>query len=120
MSPTTEACRDVREYLAAKQKQNPIAVAHAEAVRRLACLIPPRIYVNPDPEEFEATSEYLLDVARIVDELVLAVGREVKSNATCAIDLKLFSNVLTNALEGDATCEIGREVESLKEDRDAA
>ena len=120
MSPTSEACRDVREYIAAKNKPNPIAVAHAEAGRRLACLIPPRIYANPDPQEFEATSEYLLDVARIVDELILAVGREVKSSASVNIDITSFENVLRTGLEGFATYEISREVASIKEDRNAA
>ena len=119
-TPLTEAARDVKAYLAAKQRPNPIAVAHAEAVRRLACLIPPRIYVNPDPQEFEATSEYLLDVARIVDELILSVGREVKSSASVRIDLATFTNVLRDGLEGFSIHEISREVASLKEDRNAA
>jgi hypothetical protein len=117
VSPLTEAARDVKNYIAAKQ--NPIAVAHAETVRRLACLIPPRLYANNDPEDFQAVEEFILDYARIVDDLILSVGKEVASSASVRIDITSFENVLRTGLEGFATYEIGREVASLKEDRAA-
>ena len=119
-TPTAAALAEVRAYQAARPaKPSPIRDAHAFMVQRLAALQPPRIYANPDPEEFEATSEYLLDVARIVDEMILAVGREVKSSASVNINLDVFTNCLRDQLEGNATFEIEREVESLKQERAA-
>lgn len=97
----------------------PIALAHQTMLTKLAALRAPHIYVNPDPEEFGAVNEYLLDVARIVDECLLAVGREVKCNSSRRIELRDFTNVLRNALEGNATFQVDQAIESLVEERAA-
>lgn len=103
----------------AKPKPNPIRDAHAFMVQRLAALIPPKLYADNDPEDFEATTEYLLDVARIVDEMILSVGREVKSSASVNINLDVFTDCLRDQLEGNATFEISREAENIREERAA-
>jgi len=97
----------------------PIKQAHELMLAKLCALRPPHITVNPDPEEFQATQEYLLNVARIVDAMIIEVGREVQSNSSLRIDLKLFENVLTDALEGFAVYEIEREIDDMKEERAA-
>lgn len=97
----------------------PIALAHQIMVAKLGTLRPPRIFVNPDPEEFGAVNEYLTDVARIVDECLLAVGKEVKANASVNINLDFFTNVLANELEGNACFEVERAAEEVRNERAA-
>lgn len=96
-----------------------IYTAHQTMLAKLAALRPPHIYVNPDPEEFGAVNEYLLDVARIVDECLLAVGREVKCNTPVRINMDLFTNVLRDALEGNACFEVERAIEDIRSERAA-
>ncbi len=95
----------------------PIRAAHAAAVAKLSALQAPRIFVSPDPEDFEAVNTYLLDVARIVDELILSVGRDIRSNATTTVDLKLFTDVVRDALEGNATFCITTQAEAVQSER---
>lgn len=106
--------------MSAPLPQNPINDAHNTMIFRLAALIPPRIYVNPDPCEFENTADYLCDVARIVDQWLLAVGREVNSNTSVRIDMSLFTDQVLGAVEGNATYECTRAAEALAEDLVAA
>jgi hypothetical protein len=96
---------------------HPIRDAHTLMVTRLATIIPPRIYINPDPEDFEAVSEYLMAVASVVDQCLLSVGQEVQSNASVRINLDLFTNTLRDEIEGNAVFEVLREAETIKEDR---
>jgi hypothetical protein len=96
---------------------HPIRDAHTLMVTRLATIAPPRIYINPDPEDFEAVSEYLMAVARVVDQCLLSVGQEVQSNASVRINLDLFTNTLRDEIEGNAVFEVLREAETIKEDR---
>lgn len=97
----------------------PIKAAHELMLAKLCALNPPRLTVSPEPDQFEAVSEYLLDVARIVDAMILEVGRDVKSNASRNIDLRYFDNVLRDGLEGFAVYSITEEIEALKEERAA-
>lgn len=96
---------------------HPIQAAHDEMVRRLSGFTVP--WINnavPSTDEFEAIRTYLTDVARIVDACILEVGREVSANATTNVNLKLFTNVLDDALTGEALFEIERVVEVMRED----
>lgn len=100
-------------------KPNPILQAQQAMVAKLAAITAPRIYVNPDPAELENVEDYLLSIARVFDAFLLEVGREVASNAMTNTDLGQFTNVLTDALAGNATHEIQQEVEALRQKRAA-
>ncbi len=95
----------------------PIRAAHVAMVAKLSMLQAPRVYVNPDPADFENVNDYLLDVAKIVDELLLAVGREIKSNATTTVDMSQFTDVLRGAIEGNATFQITQQAEAVQSER---
>lgn len=97
----------------------PIKAAHELLLAKLCALFPPHIPVQPSPDDFEATREYLEDVARIVDQLILEVGREVQSNSSRAVDIRDFENVTLNALEADTLHYLTREADELRETRAA-
>lgn len=99
----------------------PIKAAHELLMTKLAAMLPvvPRLPIDPDPEQFEDVADYICEAARIFDQWLLAVGREVKANAPCKIDMKLFTDVFLNAVEGEATAEITKCAERVKEDRAA-
>jgi len=98
---------------------HPIKSAHLDMVKTLSMLQPPRIFVNPDPEEFGAVNEYLIAIARIVDECLLAVGKDVKANASVNINLGFFTDVLRNELEGNACFEVDRAADEIRDERAA-
>src|ERR1043166_7634564 len=99
--------------------QNLIAAAHAVMCAKLAAITPSRITINPEPDEFEATAEYIHAVCRVMDEWILRVGQEVQSNASVRIDIDQFRGTFTDAVEGQAIFECEREAETLREDRAA-
>lgn len=84
---------------------NPIAKAHEALIAELAPMQPPRIHINPHPEEFEDVADYILRVAQMVDRWLLAVGTEVRSNATAHINLDLFKGMMVDAVDGWCTSE---------------
>lgn len=96
---------------------HPLAKAQSAMVGELVRLAAPKLSVNPEPEDFEDVADYLLRAARIVDAFIKEVGLEVQSSATTRIDMKCFTDVLKDALEGNATFEIDRCAEVLREDR---
>lgn len=97
----------------------PIRAAHQTMVAKLSALQAPRIFVSPDPCEFENVNDYLLDVAKIVDEMIEAVGRDIKSSGTVPFDMGCFTDVLTDALEGNATHAITMQAEDIQAERAA-
>ena len=97
---------------------NAIAKAHAELVRELSAVVPPRIHVNPLPEEFEDTADYILRVAKMVDRWLLSVGLEVKCNATATVNLDAFRDIVAENLEGWATSECDSAAETLRQEHE--
>ena len=95
---------------------NAIAKAHAELVRELSAVVPPRIHVNPLPEEFEDTTDYILRVAKMVDRWLLSVGLEVKCNATATVNIDAFRDIVAENLEGWATAECDGAANELREE----
>jgi hypothetical protein len=100
----------------------PIKAAHELLITKLAAMLPdvPRLSIDADPSEFEDVADYLCEAARIFDQWLLAVGREVKANAPCKIDMDCFTDVVLNVVEGFSTAECTKCAETIKEDRSAA
>lgn len=100
----------------------PIKAAHELLLTKLAALtdFTPRIGIDPSPRDFEDVNDYLCDAARIFDQWLAAVGVDIKANAPCRIDDSVFKDRFLNAVEGEATAEITRCAERVKEDRAAA
>lgn len=101
---------------------NPISTAHMLLITELGKLLVnrqvPSVRINPIPEEFEDLHTYALQVAAAVDAWWLAVGKEARANATCTIDLKWFTTIFTEAIEGWGTSEFDRAAEGLREDQE--
>jgi hypothetical protein len=95
---------------------NAIAKAHEALIAELAPMQPPRIHVNPHPEEFEDVADYILRVSQMVDRWLLAVGTEVRSNATTHINLDLFKGMMVDAVDGWATSECDTAAAGLRDE----
>ena len=95
---------------------NVIAKAHAELVRELSAVVPPRIHVNPLPEEFEDTADYILRVAKMVDRWLLSVGLEVKCNATATVNIDMFTEMVAGSIDGWATAECDGAANELRDE----
>ena len=86
---------------------DPAAEAHGLLVTKLAVVRPNRIAGgSADAADLVRRATHLMDIARIVDAYILALGRDVKENTTEAIDLAEFTDQLTGAIEGNATYQL--------------
>lgn len=98
---------------------NPLdAIIHG-AGRKLCALELTHLDRIGDPTKSEAQSlvRDLLDISKIVDDALLAIGREAKSHFGNAVDLDLFSDQLRCAVEGNATFTICKAAEEHEADR---
>lgn len=100
----------------------PLKAAFEMMLMKFAAMVPdvPRLSIDADPSEFEDVNDFICEAARAFDAWLLAVGREVQSNARRSIDLSDFTDVALNAIEGNATFQITRCAETVREDRNAA
>jgi hypothetical protein len=96
-----------------------LAVAHQQMVLELSCIAIPRIFVDPEPEEFEDAADYLIRVAQVMDRWLRAVGDEIKSNASTKVDLKYFEDQFVSAINGWSTAEADKAAAALREERDS-
>lgn len=97
---------------------HPIAKAQSAMVGELARLAAPKLSANPEPEDFEDVADYLLRTARIIDGFIHEVGLEVRSSATSHVDMTVFTDVLKDGLEGNATHEIDAAAQAVREERE--
>lgn len=97
-----------------------VFAAQGETIAALAGLKLYRIYGQPGAADFLALRDDLEEVARKVDPLIEAIGREAKG-ADQKIDLDHFQGQLTAALDGNATSVLDDAAERVEADRrDAA
>lgn len=97
---------------------DPAIQAHGLLVTRLAAVRPNQIKGGyADEVDFETRATHLMDLARIVDAYILALGRDVKDNTSQPIDLADFADQVCAALEGNATYQLSRAAQCLRESR---
>lgn len=94
-----------------------LAVIHQQMVLELSNMTVPRIHVDPEPEEFEDTADYILRVSQVMDRWLKAVGEEVRSNACVRVDLTVFEEQFEGAVQGNATHECDRVAGALHAER---
>ncbi len=101
---------------------HPLAKAHVALVQELARLNVPHYGMHPTPGEHEDVADYLVRIAQAMDRHLKEVGREVQANATCVkIDDGCFTGAFFAAIDGNATFEIDRCAEGIREEcREAA
>lgn len=98
------------------QPINPLDTAIHNAGRKLCGLMMTRLHGEPTKGDAQAVVRDLLDIGRIVDEAILAIGREAKAHFGSHIDLTLFTDQLGGALEGNATFNICEAIEIREEE----
>ena len=97
---------------------NLIAIAHREAIQCLSRLYVPRLSVTPSPEEFEDLADFATRWAKIGDQVIKAIGEEVRSNSSESINESMFRDRFFGALDGDTTFEIDRCAEAVRAEQD--
>ena len=102
------------------QSLNPLDIAVQNAGRKLMGLQMTRLVGQSDKGDAQALTRDLLDIAKIVDDAILAIGREAKDHFGSDVDLTLFCDQLTGALEGNATHSICAAIEAREEEIEAA
>lgn len=92
-------------------------VQHAWDMLRLcaAGIRPTTISIDPQPSEIESVGGDLRTLARHVDRLISVYGRMLAAHVP--IDLSLFEDVLTRAIDGDALYEIQCAADDLRSDQ---
>jgi hypothetical protein len=97
---------------------DPAVQAHDKLVKKLAAIPPNRIVGGyADEADLETRANHLIHIARIIDAYILALGRDVKDNTSDGIDLADFTDQVIGALEGNATYQLARLAQRMREGR---
>lgn len=110
MSPTPTSFSPTR---------SPITIASALATFQAALgrVKPaPAPGINPSPSWFEAVADHAREIASLCDAFMGDVGFVVRDNAPCNLDMRLFDRPFSDAIDGNATYEIERCAEVLREE----
>jgi hypothetical protein len=118
MEPATHVDRRRRRRSSAIRPQNPFETARLALVRKiLEMRAPPAMPTFPSPHNHLAVADHLRQAAAIFDEWLLAVGHEVRDNATIAIDADTFEGVFASAIDGNALYACEQASEALIDSR---
>lgn len=83
----------------------------------LSAARPPRIVGGlAEPGELEELAAHLVDVARIFDAYVLAIGEHASENTRGKISLLPFTDQMVSAIAGNATFVLDRAAETIRDD----
>jgi hypothetical protein len=101
--------------------QNPLDTAIHNAGRALCALQMTRLVCvgRPNKREAELLVNDLLDIARIVDTALLAIGTEARDHFGNDVDLEPFADQLLGALDGNATYSISQAAEKVDSESNA-
>jgi hypothetical protein len=95
---------------------NPLDLIVQNCGRKLCGLQMTRLVGEPDKGDAQSLTRDLLDIAKTIDDALLAIGREAKAHFGSAVDLSLFADQLLGAIEGNATFTICAAVEARDEE----
>ncbi len=105
------ACADLIVDRAPTQE----ARAQMEAISGIAGLSLARELTFPDPEDAEDIRDDVRIAAQFLDPLFLALGEKLKRNFGGPVNMRMFTQVVTKAVEGDATYECEAAAERARE-----
>jgi|SRR5581483_751191 len=71
---------------------NPFEIARRELIAEMAKLKVPTIGSWPEPEDFLAVKDHIIEVAQIADKWLAAIGTEIRCNATTNINMDYFAS----------------------------
>lgn len=100
---------------------NPFETSRDLMIAKLWELLPPKAYpVFPSPGHHEGVAHYLRELAAIVDAHIETIGMHARDNAITDLDLRCFEDVLSGAIEGNATHVLEEEAHELRDSRRVA
>lgn len=103
--------------LAIPPTAHPLAKAHFALVQELARINVPHYSDDPTPDQHEDVADYLLRIAQAMDRHLAEVGREAQANATgVKFDASCFTGAFVGAIEGNATYELDRAADAIREE----
>lgn len=98
------------------QPLNPIDTAIHNAGRKLLGLQMTRLHGEPTKGDAQSIVRDALDVAKIVDDALLEIGREVKAYFGSHIELTLWTDQLSDAITGNLTFNVCEAIEVREEE----
>lgn len=98
---------------------DPLTTIIHNAGRKLLGLQMTRLVGEADKSDAQALTRDLLDIAKIVDDALLEIGREAKAHFGSHIDVSLFTDQLLGAIQGNATFNVCEAIEVREEDFEA-
>jgi hypothetical protein len=101
-------------------RANPLDIAIHNAGHKLIHLQMTRLWGEATKSDAQSLTRDLLDIAKIVDDAILAIGREARAHIGRDVDLTLFTDQLLGAIEGNATHTLCAAIESREEEIEAA
>jgi hypothetical protein len=100
---------------------NPFETARLALIKRLLEMKAPKAFVSfPQPGDFQVIADHVRDASAIFDEWIASIGFQVADNAPNDVDMRVFEDTFTAAIEGNATHEIEQVAELMIENRRAA
>lgn len=103
----------------ANRDPNPLDLIVQNCGRKLCALQMTRLFAQADKSDAQSLTRDILDIARIVDQMLYDIGREAKAYFGHDVDLSLFTDQLLGAVEGNATHTICAAFESREEEIEA-
>lgn len=100
----------------ANRPANPLDLIVQNCGRKLCALQMTRLVGEADKSDAQSLTRDLLDIAKIVDDALLLIGREARFHFGSDVDLSLFTDRLLNSLEGEATHTICAAAENREEE----
>ena len=93
---------------------NPFHVEKMRLIAALARLPVPQIDTVPTPNQVESIGDFILNVARLSDRLMRAIGGELQANATVPIKQQNFQTPFVDAVAGFALWDVACVAEELR------
>lgn len=117
MTPIYSPVTTIRQATpAANQPLNSLDTAIHNCGRKLLGLQMTRLHGEPTKGDAQSIVRDALDVAKIVDDALLEIGREVKAYFGSHIELTLWTDQLSDAITGNLTFNVCEAIEVREEE----
>lgn len=100
-------------------EQHPLQVTIRQAAEKLMAFRVHKLPALTEPDDFRELCADLRAFADIIDPVIEAFGEATDLHSTRKVDLKVFENVLSDAIDGNATFEIEHSAEVLQEENES-
>jgi hypothetical protein len=103
------------------RSDNPFEAARLALIDRLAALQAPRgLATFPLPADFRHLADHIREAAGLFDEWLAVIGHQVNVSAPGGVDMRVFEDAFSAAVEGNATFVVEQVAEDMIENRRAA